>query len=183
MAGQGPKQGRSHSSDWIHWDGLWAEGWGKSGAWGWLRDSSVLRSWIQVTVDPPPRAAPSSRHLPLQAPETVLWRAGGGAAAWSPWRCPLSQSPGLLDAGLSSKPRLDCQTQVLWAPDPQAGAGAGVNTTSDLLLFQDRWKLPWGPCCPVEKEQMCPKAVQTSVPLTLCHEARRLMEHFKQIKK
>lgn len=54
MEGQGPKQGRSHSSDWIHWDGLWAEGWGKSGAWGWLRDSSVLRSWIQVTVDPHP---------------------------------------------------------------------------------------------------------------------------------
>ena len=118
--------------------------WGKSRVWGWLRDS-VLRSWIQVTGPPPPRAAPSQQAPATTSPsrQCLWWGQGGSAVAWSPWRCPLSQSPGLLDTRLSSsRPRLDWHTQVLWATDPQAGAGAGVNTTCDRLLSQDRWELP-----------------------------------------
>lgn len=145
IEGQGPKQGRSHRSDWMRWDGL-----GEEQGMGLVEGLSV------AVLDPghrtpPPRAAPSQQAPATTSPsrQCLWWGQGGSAVAWSPWRCPLSQSPGLLDTHLSSsRPRLDWHTQVLWATDPQAGAGAGVNTTCDRLLSQDRWELPWGSCCP-----------------------------------
>lgn len=79
MDGQGPKQGRSHSSDWIHWGGQRAGGRAGHG---------LVEGLVSVAVLDPGHCGSPTQGCPFPAgtchykpPETIPVVGAGGSAA------------------------------------------------------------------------------------------------------